>query len=733
MPYPKGDLPRFVRQCWEDHKKASLKNREAEVQRLNFYVGGDLQWKPEELDKRRQQNRPWITINKCQPAVNQIEGDIRINPPGPQCHPVGGGADGDTADIIEGLIRETEYRSHALTAYATAGKYVGATGCAYLELATEYTSERSDDQRLVVTSIEDPHTVFMDPTSRMANRQDAGWAGKLKMYGKAAYINQFGKARRVLQGRGVQSAMGWIQSAMGVTGNLAQIDEWTGSGNGPFFVAEFYMVDFTPTKLYKCSDRINRFEDEPVPPKVKRLELLRIVPRRKITKYLVDALETLDETEWLGDLIPIFPVLGPEVYIDGILHRLSLISGAIDSQRALNYAATTAIEVAGLMPKSPFIGAKGSFEDDKWLTANSEIFSYLEYTPVLITTETGQQVGAPPPQRNQWEASIQWLVMLIQTFSDSIKSVTGIYDPSLGKNAGDQSGKAIEQLRSESNVGNYSYSDNLHRSIALMYNQMVKIFQQIYDAEMVKTIVKANSQHELTQINRYFPDGIDPETGKKGKANNITIGEYSVRVVVGPDFDTRQKESVPMLIDFFKSAPQALTVPGVMGGMLRLMGDGNPTIEQMADLLTPGSDDEATPQQMQNQLMQAKAQNQQLTQAVQQLKGAIDAQLPKLEADKYKAQLDAAVKLRIAEITASKDLDKAGGDRDASLLEAKLGMAHEGATQAVQHEHEHSIADKQAAAAAQAQASDQAHATQSQESDQQAAAEQQEAAAGAGE
>ena len=184
------------------------------------------------------------------------------------------------------------------------------------------------------------------------------------MYSKSEYMAAFGKNRAVLKGRQYQRAAGWIQDAIGMEGNLSQINEWTGpKGEGPYYVAEFYCVESDPTRLILYSDGISRFQDEAVPEGVhpdpdadasKR-------ERRIITKYVVDALEVLDETEWLDPkTIPLIPVLGPEVYIDGKLHRLSLISGALDPQRALNYVVTTGTELVGAMPKSPWIGAKGS-------------------------------------------------------------------------------------------------------------------------------------------------------------------------------------------------------------------------------------------------------------------------------------------------------------------------------------------------------------------------------------
>lgn len=696
----KKDLPRYVRQCWEESRKANERNRKAEIERLKFYVGGELQWRQEEVTKRTNSQRPIITINQCKPAVDQIEGDVRLNPPGPQVHPVGDGADGDTADIIEGLIREVEYRSGAKVAYSTAAKYSAAGGYAVIELATEYVSERSFAQQLRIDPVEDPSTVFFDSNSRMANRQDAAWGGKLKAYSKSEYISAFGKNRRILQPRLLQSARGWIADALGYDGRSTTLDEWTNMGNGPFYVCEFYMIDLELKTLRLYSDNIERFDGEFVPRGVvaqndpnDKLRYTREVPTRKVTKHVVDAFEELrDHTTWPGSLIPLFPVLGPEVYIDGKLYRLSLISGAMDPQRALNYVATTATELTGLIPKSPFIGPKGSFTDAKWLTANAETWAYLEYDPVYVTDETtGAQTLAPPPQRNHWEAPIQWLLQLGQYFSQAIQSVTGIYDPSLGKNKGDQSGKAIEQLRSESNVGNFSYADNLHRAIEVMYGEMCVIFPQIMDGPRVVTVVRPDSQHEAKAINQLFPaDGIDPATGKKGKANNIAIGRFAARVIAGKNFDDRQEEAIVQIGEFFAGGgQQTLAIPGVAAKYLRMIGSGNPQVEAMADLIDPPKPgEESSPEDIAQQLQQAQQHIQMLTQVATQLKQEIDAKLPQVEAQKFKAILDNLTKIRVAEITASKDLDNAQADRDASTMETLVGMAHEKATGAESREHE---------------------------------------------
>jgi hypothetical protein len=474
--------------------------------------------------------------------------------------------------------------------------------------------------------------------------------------------------------------------------------EWTGARDdgdgrwrGPFYVCEFFMVEEEDRKSTLFSDGIWRFDDEAVPAGVQPNggdeARERKSPNRTITKYLVDALEVLDETDWPGTLIPLFPVLGPEIYIEGKLFRLSLISPGLDANRALNYTATTATEIAGITNKSPWMGYKGQFDDPRWQTANSEVYAYLEVTPVFATNELGQQVILPPPQRTQWEAPIQWLLALGTFFTEQFKAVTSMYSSSLGEEKGDQSGKAIEQLRSESNVGNFSYADNLHRCKTIIYQQMVLIFPKIMTGPQVAQIVRPDSQAEMVSLNQDFgADGIDPKTGKKGKRNNLALGQYSVRVVAGPSFQTRQDQAMAMLLDAIKINPAILQNPAVTAKIIRMIGQGNPEMEGIADLISPSADGDMTPQQMHQALQMAQAQSQQQQQVINKLAQALAAKMPEIEAGERKNVRDNLTRLAVAQVTASKDADQASADREADLLLQQLDMAHDAATQAVDHQ-----------------------------------------------
>jgi len=115
-------------------------------------------------------------------------------------------------------------------------------------------AEASWAQRLIINSVEDPHTIFFDPKARKANRQDAMWAGNGDALRQRELYREVRKNRKILQPSGLQRAGGWIADALGIGGNLAQLNEWTGAGEGPFYVCEFCMVEIEPATLRLYTD-----------------------------------------------------------------------------------------------------------------------------------------------------------------------------------------------------------------------------------------------------------------------------------------------------------------------------------------------------------------------------------------------------------------------------------------------------------------------------------------------
>lgn len=695
------DIPEFVRRCWQSYQDATSHIREAAKESRQMWLGGKHQWRAGEIASRIAANRPYITINRLKPACDQVENEARNSPPGPQAHPVGGGADKDGADILEGLIREYEYRSDAPRAYITALRYAANSNAGVFEMATEYAGERSLDQRIAIKEVEDPDMVFVDPDARMACREDAMWAGKIRVLSREKLIEEYGSKLKVLNRPLVERASGWMQSAVGWHGNQSTVNLWTGgaSSDGPYYVCEFYRVRIEKVKWALYSDNIGRYEDEPRPRGVTvKLDsdgepMERTEGRRRVIKYVVTALDTIDKTEWLGTICPFFWVMGPEIYISGKLYRLSLIDGAADSQRGLNYTATAATEVVSSMTKAPWVGWQGQFDVanaqgiNPWESSNTQLWAYMEVKPVFAVDPSNMQSTLlPAPQRNTWEAPITRLLELATFFGEQIKAATSVFfDPSIQTAADAQSGEAIKALQSQTNIGTLNWQDNLHRAVALSYGQAARILPQIMSGPRVQTIVRADGKHEIAEINQEFPAG-EMREGKKRKANKITLGEYSLRVTAAGSGHTRTEKAIDAVINFLKVNPQIAANPAAAAMILRWIGEGTPEIEQLADLIG-GNAAGATPEQLQGQLAQMQQKDQAQMALIQKMQQALLAKLPEIEAKKWVAELESLTKLRVAEITASKDADRGDAEREASHLESVLGMAHDTAMQAAEHEH----------------------------------------------
>jgi hypothetical protein len=714
------DIPRMARRFLDRCREHEQELRAEMKLRLEMYVGQGLQWDHRERNRRNAAHRPMIEVNEIAPPIAQVETDIRLNPPGPICHPVGNGATAETADVIAGIIRQAEYASDGSQAYVAAGKHSAISGYGVLEWGTRYVGETLE-QELYVVKNPDPAMWWFDPLAKGENREDALMALKGPIIlSREAYELEYGKKRKVLsRGFSVSQWVGNAQSMFGWNGDAASMNTWTTGGKGPFWVAEFWRITVKLKKKRLYTDFIERFDDEAknlpdgVAPKADpngdTSDYERIVPRRTCTKYVVDACETLRKTEFIDDHIPALAILGPETYIDGKLYRGSLAAGMIGPQRALNYTATSMMEIAGKVPRAPFIGVKGQFDDigddgvNKWATATSEDHAWLAVEPVPMVDEvTGRTAFAPLPQRNMMEASIQWLLGLASFFKDAIQAASAYSATSLGKRTADQSGEAIRALQAESSKGTFSYPDGVNSGVAVMYRRWLHIIPKIMDGAQVATIIGADGQNEQKLINQEFPHpagGKNPDGSPKTMRHDVALGRYSVRVDAGPSPETRNLQAIPSLTNLFKAAPQLLQIPGVAAAYARMLGEGNPRVDQIADLLPGGSGDTPNAGQLQGQLAQSQQKIAALTQGLQQMHQAIAAKLPQIEADKWMKLVDSLTKVEVARIAAKVDAAQQLTD----TFENLTGLAHDTAQQAVEHQHATAMQQNQQDAAAQAQ------------------------------
>jgi len=496
------------------------------------FISGD-QWDNQAKVERENSGQPCETFNRLPSFLRQITNEGRQNRPSIEVNPVGDGADIDTAQVIGGLIRHIEYDSNADTAYDNAAWYAAAIGEGFIRVTSEYEADDSFDQKLIIKTIPNPASVFIDPNSSEPDGSDADFAFIVDALSKDEFERKYPDSEYV--------TTGWELTSSSIDGWLT---------DSTVRIAEYYYKDWKKEVLYQVKNKLTEtvFISKIKPDDEDTFDVMRErdvwVPYVK--HLLINGIEILEETEWPGQHIPIIPVKGDEFWVEGKKFKSGLIRGAKGAQKSLNFFSNQQMQVVSLSALAPWIGAEGQFagHEHEWRDANIVPYGFLTYNS---KDSNGQPAG--PPQRNSFEAPIQAISATLAQASDHMKAITGIYDPALGAQGNEVSGKAILARQAQTSTSNFHYFDNLKRSLKHLGRILVDVIPSYYDTPRMIRIVKPNNDQEIVAINQY---------DEKGKKHDLTTGKYDVIIKTGPSYSSRRQEAVVSMMELGAMKPDAL-------------------------------------------------------------------------------------------------------------------------------------------------------------------------------
>ena len=513
-------------------------------------------WPEEAIRQREVERRPCITINKLPAFLHNVTNDQRQNKLGIKVHPVDDGADIDTAEVLQGIIRHIEYASGADATYDTAAFHAAACGFGFFRIRTDYEREDSFDQTALFERFRNPFSVHIDPDSKEPDGSDQ------------AFCFVDGTISRSDVKRTHPNA------------SAAQSLETDGTDDAMLLCSEYYRIEQEPATLVRLSNGETGWKDDllELPLGVVIADERKSFRRRVMWRKLVasdtvdrggsgkpgqsvtftDVLETAEiPCRW----IPVFPVYGEEIEIDGKVVRSGLIRNAKGPSVMYDYWMTAATEEVTLRPKTPYIGAEGQFEghERKWQHANVQTFAYLEYKPKTIGGSL-----APPPQRQPMADVPVGVLQMAMHAADEIKATTGIFDSSLGSRGTATSGVQEREQKRQGNVANFHFSDNLTRAVRHAGRCLVDMIPRIYDSERVVRILGDDEEVSHATINKPLaaPE-MDEKTGAiRTVLNDLTVGTYDVTVTAGASYSTQRQEAADAMVSFGQSWPKLMDVAG---------------------------------------------------------------------------------------------------------------------------------------------------------------------------
>lgn len=561
----------------EDEKRL----REAFTSDLKFASpDGDGQWDPQIKMQREMAKRPAMSFPRCHTFVRQVANDAREKKPTIKFSPRLD-QDKDTAEILEGIARFIQYDSEAQVAYETAIDYSAGGSFGYYRFLTEYANDDNDDLNLKIMPVLDPLAVYGILVPACFRRKPK-YAFVIEDMAKDDFKREYPDSEL--------ASLSWTEAEKGHEG-------WVGDNS--VRIAEYWWV---------------------IEEKVKGKRR----PQVTVMTLKTNGFEVLDDTktEWPGSCIPIIPVLGTQMIIEGKPHLFSVVRPQKGAQQLINYYKTRIAETITTSPVSPWIAAAGQISGSPnpkaWQTANTNPVAVLEYNPIDIEGRP-----APAPQRQTFEPPIASLSAATAQEIDDMKATTGIFDASLGAQSNETSGKAIFARQQQANLSTMHYLDNLGRSFKQAGDIIAEIVPKIYDTVREIEILGEDEAQKVVTINKQY----EVSPGKL-KHYKVAGAKMSYVVSMGRAFDSKRMETFDTMQQLAQGNPQSFPLFADIMFKSSDMAGGDEVAERFHAMLPPQLQKQEGAEDIPPQAKAALAQAQQQTQMMQ-------AELGKLTLEKH--------------------------------------------------------------------------------------------------
>lgn len=507
---------------YQAHYDAERINREP-AEEDNRFSASD-QWDENIRKAREDDHRPVLTIDKTGQFVRQVSGDWRKSSPTVEVIPDDDDADPNIASIFDGIIRQIEYKSGAAQVYSWGLECAVRCGIGHWRVGTRYAEGETFDQEVFVERVPDPLSVTWDSGAIALDRSDAKVCYVSDMIPEADFKRQFkDKSQADFPQDADHSSLFWSM------GDFVRI-------------ASRYTVEMKKTRTIALLEGGRMIEVKPGTKPGGGIRQVRVIEEPCVYHQLMSGNDFLsDKTKLPGRYIPIVPVIGEEVAVDGRLIRRGIVRTLKDPQRLYNLALSSNAEIIGAQPKAPFVGPLKSFQglERYWNVANKVNLPYLPYNMDPTAPNAGKPERSAPPQGSPA------VLEQMRLANEDMNAVTGIYPAALGQRSNETSGKAIEARQREADTGTFLYFDNANVAIKRTGEIMVDLIQAVYDGERNVHVMSKEGQQSALPINRGLPGNVIE--------NDLTTGRYSAKIKTGPNYATAKEQAREMMAELMQN------------------------------------------------------------------------------------------------------------------------------------------------------------------------------------
>jgi hypothetical protein len=631
----KQDLLQRAKERFSDLRELMREQHERMREDLRFSnPAKPEQWSGEAVTLRN--GRPVLTFDHTNKFIRQVVNDGRASNPSIQVSPADSFASPKAAEKMNGRFRHIEYVSRAGIAYDTALELSARCGLGWLRVVPSVVNPETNQQEPRILRVHDPLSCMVDGIEPDGSDAECGFV--LSPMPRSKFKRAHPKAKE---------SHGW------------QDDQaiWTSrGGEDTILVCEYFeMVKRTVTKLLVRTpdDDVIALTPEEYTEVAAWLGQEPQIERdfeseeRSVSWSTMTGCETLEETTFPSKYIPLVPVQGNELWVDDKRFLCGLTRQLMDGQRMHNAEMSSYVEQVLAQPKAPFMVPIRAIEGHEaaWKKLNTGNPAYLPYNDTADAESGGGAIAAPqrmsPPQLPGAFANGAMMAV------GEMEAGVGMYKSSFGQESNAVSGRAKAADRRESDTATFHYMDNFVRSAEHFGRVVMDVDRNVTDTARM---VRIRSEDGKSSSVRYDPSltSAVKMRGAEVEAINPRLGEYDLRVKVGPSYLTQREETAEQLATMFQSAPDLLPVLGPLWVKLKDFPEADKVSrlllsmapEQVQKMAAEDEQDTPMPVQAQMAIQQMQQQMQQMAQALEAAAAAADN--TRIEAEKAKTERDKA-------------------------------------------------------------------------------------------
>jgi hypothetical protein len=498
---------------------------------------------PEQWDdyaKVARKGRPMLTLDRTNQYIAQVVNDSRQNKPSIQTLPADSRADIEVAKRLNGIIRHIEYTSRAAIAYDTAIELSARVGQGWLRVLPKVVRSETNEQEITIARVHDPMSICLDPNSVEPDGCDSMFGFAESTLTDKAFSRMYPKAKKASW-----DSEGWFgDDSIRIAEQFRIYEEKQNriTIRGP----EGNQMSVSEDDYWKIAAQTGM-----------KPEVLGtfIAKTRKVKWRKLSGVEVLEETEFPSQWVPLIPVLGYELWVEGKRYLCGMVRRMMDGQRLHNYEASAQTEALMVQPKAPFLVSTRALEgnEKEWQSLNSGNPPYLPWND--LDTDNPNAPPVQPPQRLSPPSFPAAFNNGNTRGSMEMEASVGMSKSNLGQPSNAVSGRAKLADQREGDTANFHYIDNLRRSMEHMGRIIVDMIPKIYDTERQAKIMGEDGEQSAVQINPNMPNPVAKQGGKI-VAINPGVGAYDVRVKVGPSFASLREETAANLTELSRGNPQ---------------------------------------------------------------------------------------------------------------------------------------------------------------------------------